>query len=114
MRVSRVYIKKCFIFDNIFGVLTYSGIDYLGQLACIIRRPYQIIDQNISDKIKKYYSIKLGKNLEQKLCKIDTKVAELISKDSTIPPIDLNPLGVLIGLQNIEIKTGIVLNWNFN
>lgn len=95
-------------------MLTYSGIDYLDQLACIIRRPYQIVDQNISDKIKKYYSIKLGKNLEQELCKIDTKVAKLISKDSTIPPIDLNPLGVLIGLQNIEIKTGIILNWDFN
>lgn len=108
------YIKKCFIFDNIFGVLTYSSIDYLDQLACIKRRPYKIVDQNISDKIKKYYSIKLGQNLEHELCEIDTKVAELIRKDSSIPPIDLNPLGVLIGLQNIEIKTGNVLNWDFN
>ena len=33
--------------------------------------------------------------------------------DVNLPFVELIPLGILIGLKNIEIKTGDSLNWKF-
>lgn len=105
------YIKKILIHSYVLDVVTYSDVDYLDQIGCIKRRPYKIVDQTLVDILKKQYQN--INNAPSSLTQLDPNINSLFSKDANLPSIDLTPLGILIGLKNIEIKTGDILNWNF-
>lgn len=105
------YIKKILIHSYVLDVATYSDVDYLDQIGCIKRRPYKIVDQTLIDILKKQYQN--INNAPSSLTQLDPNINSLFAKDANLPSIDLTPLGILIGLKNIEIKTGDILNWNF-
>lgn len=105
------YIKKILVHSYVLDVATYSDVDYLDQIGCIKRRPYKIVDQTLVDILKKQYQN--INNAQSSLTQLDPNLKSLFTKDANLPSIDLTPLGILIGLKNIEIKTGDVLNWNF-
>lgn len=105
------YIKKILVHSYVFDVATYSDVDYLDQIGCIKNRPYKIVDQTLVDILKKQYQN--INNAQSSLTQLDPNLKSLFTKDANLPSIDLTPLGILIGLKNIEIKTGDVLNWNF-
>lgn len=105
------YIKKILVHSYVIDVATYSDVDYLDQIGCIKRRPYKIVDQTLVDILKKQYQN--INNAQSSLTQLDPNLKSLFTKDANLPSIDLTPLGILIGLKNIEIKTGDVLNWNF-
>lgn len=105
------YIKKLYIHNYVLDVATYSDVDYLDQIGCIKRRPYKIVDQSIVDILNKSY--KHLSNVQSNLLQIDPEIKLLFEKDKNLPSIDLTPLGIMIGLKNIEIKTKDILNWNF-
>ena len=109
------YLKKILFFSTSFDKLTLNDINYLDYLNCIKNRPYKIIDNDIVSVLKKQYSHILGSNsnIKNNLCQIDIGAKELIEKDLNLPSIDLTPLGILIGIKNIEIKTNEIINWNF-
>lgn len=109
------YLAKMLIHTYTLDVLTHSDVDYLAHLGCIIKRPYKIIDYTIIDIIKKQYGTIIGTNpnVVQIFSQIDLNSKNLLEKDVNLPFIELMPLGILIGLKNIEIKTGESLNWNF-
>ena len=56
----------------------------------------------------------LNTNVIQIFSQIDAKSKDLLEKDINLPYVELTPLGILIGLKNIEITTGDILNWHFN
>ena len=99
------------VHSYVLDVATYSDVDYLDQIGCIKRRPYKIVDQTLVDILKKQYQN--INNAQSSLTQLDPNLKSLFTKDANLPSIDLTPLGILIGLKNIEIKTGDVLNWNF-
>lgn len=105
------YIKKLYIHNYVLDVATYSDVDYLDQIGCIKRRPYKIVDQSIVDILNKSY--KHLSNVQSNLLQIDPEIKLLFEKDKNLPSIDLTPLGIMIGLKNIEIKTKDIINWNF-
>lgn len=105
------YIKKLYIHNYVLDVATYSDVDYLDQIGCIKRRPYKIVDQSIVDILNKSY--KHLSNVQSNLLQIDPEIKLLFKKDKNLPSIDLTPLGIMIGLKNIEIKTKDIINWNF-
>ena len=109
------YLKKLLVFSPSFDKLTLNDISYLDYLNCIKNRPYKIVDNDIVSVLKKQYSHILGSNsnIKNNLCQIDIGAKELIEKDLNLPSIDLTPLGILIGIKNIEIKTNEIINWNF-
>lgn len=109
------YLAKMLLHIYTLDVLTHSDVDYLAHLGCIIKRPYKIIDYTIIDIIKKQYGTIIGTNpnVVQIFSQIDLNSKNLLEKDVNLPFIELMPLGILIGLKNIEIKTGESLNWNF-
>lgn len=109
------YLAKILIHSYTLSVLTHSDIDYLAHLGCIVKRPYQIIDDTIIDIIKKQYKTIIGSNLNiiQIFSQINSNSKDLLERDVNLPFVELMPLGILIGLKNIEIKTGDSLNWNF-
>ena len=104
-------IKKILIHSYVLDVATYSDIDYLDQIGCIKRRPYKIVNQTLVDILNKQYQN--INNLTSSLTQFDPNIKTLFTKDANLPSLDLTPLGILIGLKNIEIKTGDILNWNF-
>lgn len=109
------YLKKLLVFSTSFDKLTLNDISYLDYLNCIKNRPYKIVDNDIVSVLKKQYSHILGSNsnIKNNLCQINIGAKELIEKDLNLPSIDLTPLGILIGIKNIEIKTNEIINWNF-
>lgn len=109
------YLAKILIHSYTLSVLTHSDIDYLAHLGCIVKRPYQIIDYTIIDIIKKQYETIIGSNsnIIQIFSQINSNSKDLLERDVNLPFVELMPLGILIGLKNIEIKTGDSLNWNF-
>ncbi len=112
--IYKKYIDKLLKYSYSFEKLTQNDIDYLDYLKCIKNRPYKIVNNDIVSILKKQYKIASpNENIKRELVQINNFSSILIDKDMNLPSIDLTPLGVLIAITNIQVKTGEIINWNF-
>ena len=109
------HIKKIIPYAYTLNILGNDALKFLEQFLCVEVSKFNIIDCNIVDMIARQVSLLFpsANNLKQELYRVDPNLEQIIETDIRMPAIYLTPLGTMIGLKNIELKTGDILDWSF-
>ena len=73
------------------------------------------IPNDINQKLWIFFNkIFTDEEITQKFCELNSSIGNIINKDQNLPDISLTPVGTLIAIKNIELKTGQIIGWDFN
>lgn len=73
------------------------------------------IPNDINQKLWIFFNkIFTDEEITQKFCELNSNISNIINKDQNLPNVSLTPVGTLIAIKNIELKTGQIIDWDFN